>query len=214
MRRPYPLWLILFLILTALSCRLLPTSRPQPQPGPDADGDWVSDADEEKYGTDPDLVDTDGDGATDFEEIFIIGSEPTVAEEDSDGDLIRDVTETRLLNSDPDVADEDRDFDGIPDLVELEKGSDPGKMDSDGDLLSDFLELFLTETDPARADPINEFGYPVPLEPWLPQHLQGEECEINVGASIDRLLVVDPEEADFPPNDYVPGDEAIITYGL
>ncbi|MCA9974747.1 MAG: hypothetical protein KC413_03320, partial [Anaerolineales bacterium] len=68
-------------------------ARPEPQPGPDSDGDWVSDADEEKFGTNPESWDTDEDGSTDFEEIFIVGSDPTTFEGDSDEDWLRDVTE-------------------------------------------------------------------------------------------------------------------------
>ena len=187
-------------------------TRPQPQPGPDADGDWVSDADEDKFGTDSTKWDTDDDGSTDFEEIFIIGSDPTTFEGDTDEDLLRDVTE-ELVGSDPNTPDEDRDDDGIPDLVELKLGSDPGKMDTDGDLLSDFLELFLTETDPAVADPINVHGFPEPLVAWLPEHLQNVDCEVAVVFTMDEVTVPDPEEAD-SQSDLNVGDEAYIKYGL
>ncbi len=187
-------------------------ARPTPQRGPDADGDWVSDADEEKFGTDSTKWDTDGDGATDFEEIFIIGSDPVVFEGDSDEDLLRDVTE-ELVGSDPNTPDEDRDDDGIPDLVELKLGADPGKMDTDGDLLSDFLELYLTETDPASADPVNEYGFPQPLVEWLPEQLQNVECEVAVVFTVDEVAVPDPEEAD-SGNDINAGDEVYIKYGL
>jgi hypothetical protein len=44
----------------------------QPQPGPDADGDWLSAVDETKFGSDPEQIDTDGDGMTNFEEIYIL----------------------------------------------------------------------------------------------------------------------------------------------
>lgn len=188
-------------------------TRPEPQLGTDADGDWVSDADEEKFGTDLTVWDTDDDGATDFEEIFIIGSDPTAFEGHSDEDWIRDVTEINLYNSDPNQTDEDRDGDGIPDLVELKNGADPGKMDTDGDLLSDFLELYLTETDPTTADPINKYGFPQPLETWLPEHLHSVNCEVAVVFTMDEVVVVDPEEAG-SPNDINIGDEVYIKYGL
>ncbi len=187
-------------------------SRPQPQVGADADGDWVSDLDEAKFGTNESEWDSDGDGAPDFEEIFIVGSDPTVAEDDSDEDYFRDVTEKKLHGTDPNVADEDRDWDLVPDSVELKRGSDPGKADTDGDLLGDYLELYLTNTDPAVADPINEQGFPEALEPWLPEHLKNAACQAQVGASIDELRIIDPEEAD--EDDIVAGDDAIILYGL
>ncbi len=187
-------------------------SHPKPQLGPDADGDWVSDADEEKYGTDSNKWDTDEDGATDFEEIFIIGSDPVTFNADSDEDQLQDVTE-ELIGSDPNSADEDRDNDGLPDLRELKLGSDPGKMDTDGDLLSDFLELFLTNTDPAVADPITARGFPEPLLPWLPEQLQDVDCEVAVVFTMDEVYVPNPEEAD-SPNDIIPGDDTYVKYGL
>lgn len=187
-------------------------SRPRPRSGPDTDGDWVSDKDEDRYGTDPEKWDSDEDGATDFEEIFIVGSDPTKFDDDSDEDWIRDVTE-ELVGSDPNVPDEDRDDDGIPDLQELKLGADPGKMDTDGDLLSDFLELFLTETDPASPDPINKYGFPEPLVEWLPEQLQEVNCEVAVIFTMDQVYVPNPEEAD-SPNDIILGDDTYIKYGL
>lgn len=186
--------------------------RPTPQSGPDADGDWLSDADEEKFGTDPTRWDTDEDGSTDFEEVFIIGSDPAVFEGDTDEDWLRDVTE-ELVGSDPNTPDEDRDEDGIPDLRELKLGADPGKIDTDGDLLSDFLELFLTETDPAVANPIDTNGFPEPLVPWLPEQLQDVTCEVAVVFTMDQVYVPNPEEAD-SPNDIIVGDDTYVKYGL
>lgn len=187
-------------------------ARPSPQSGPDSDGDWVSDPDEDKFGTDAAKWDTDEDGSTDFEEIFIVGSDPLTAEGDSDEDTLRDVTE-KMLGSDPETADEDRDNDGIPDSIELKMGSDPGKLDTDGDLLSDFLELYLTETDPAVADPINSYGFPQPLEAWLPEQLQNVNCEVATIFTMDEVYVPNPEEAD-SASDIIPGDDTYIKYGL
>lgn len=200
--------------LEATQPALTPTpARPEPQAGPDSDGDWVSDLDEAKFGTDSTFWDTDDDGLSDFEEIFIVGSNPILADEDSDDDGLPDIMESELFGSDPNLADEDRDGDGIPDAIELQNGSDPGKMDTDEDLLSDFVELYLTETEPVQADAVNGLGYPVPLEPWLPLHLQNVACQAEVTAVIDELDVVDAEEWD-SGNDIIVGDEATINYGL
>lgn len=186
--------------------------RPMPKHGPDADGDWVSDVDEEKYGSDPLKWDTDDDGATDFEEIFIVGSDPAVFDGDTDEDFLRDVTE-EFIGSDPHLANQDRDLDGIPDLIELQLGSDPGLMDTDGDMLSDYLELFLTETDPASPDPITANGYPEPLVEWLPEQLREVKCEVAVVFTMDEIFVPNPEEAD-SPSDIILGDDTYIKYGL
>ncbi|MBP8000445.1 MAG: hypothetical protein KA314_07810 [Chloroflexi bacterium] len=188
-------------------------TRLRPQAGVDSDGDWVTDPDETQFGGSDSTWDADGDGTTDFLEIFVIGSDPSVNEGNSDEDCCRDITEQKLLGTDPNTFDEDRDGDGIPDTVELKMGSDPGKADTDGDLLSDFLEIFLTETDPALADPLTASGYPQPLLEWMPTSLQNSACRFQIGATIDELYIADPEEAD-GPNDIVVGDELIMYYGL
>ena len=194
-----------------------PTATPQPErlkptKGVDSDGDWVSDEDEELFGSDPTSWDSDGDGSSDFEEIFIVNSDPASFDQDTDDDFIRDVTE-KLVGSDPASADEDRDGDGIPDRRELKLGSDPGKIDSDGDLMSDFIELFLTETDPLEADPINSNGFPKPIVEWLPEQLEEVTCEAAVMFSMDYVEIIDPEEADAASN-INPGDDTIIKYGI
>ncbi len=85
--------------------------------GADSDGDGISDADEARYGTDPDNPDTDGDGVID-------GDEPTPGV-DSDHDGI------------PDVFDPDSDDDGVSDGQEVADGSDPTEPDTDGDGILD-----------------------------------------------------------------------------
>ena len=42
----------------------------------DTDGDDIPDWDEELFGTNPQEADSDWDGLTDFEEIFIYGTDP------------------------------------------------------------------------------------------------------------------------------------------
>ncbi|TNE90170.1 MAG: redoxin domain-containing protein [Deltaproteobacteria bacterium] len=62
----------------------------------DNDGDGLTNAQEEEYGTNPDLADSDGDGLNDLGEIGM-GTDPLLA--DSDGDGIDDGEEFEL--SDP-----------------------------------------------------------------------------------------------------------------
>lgn len=215
-RRSFIVLIFFTVVLFAVSSCQSPTasSRPRPQEGVDSDGDWVSDLDEMKYGSDPSQWDTDSDGATDFSEIFIVGSDPTVAEENSDEDCCRDITEQTLYETDPQSPDEDEDGDRIPDSVELKMGSHPGKPDTDGDLLSDFIEIFLTKTDPTIPDPIDPNGFPSPLLEWMPDKQQSMSCSYQVEATIDQLVIVDPEEADNPDSNIVGGDEAFLSYGL
>ena len=71
----------------------------------DADGDNLADDLEPNLGLDPTLIDTDGDGVADGDEINIYGSEPTAY--DSDGDGIGDGDELYNLRTDPLVWDTD-----------------------------------------------------------------------------------------------------------
>jgi len=53
----------------------------------DTDGDGLSDEDETKYKTDPNLFDTDGDGLSDREELQVYATNPLNADSDGDGFL-------------------------------------------------------------------------------------------------------------------------------
>ncbi len=116
----------------------------------DEDGDGVVDELEPAIGLDPRDWDTDGDGLSDGEEIYVyrsspfdtdtdrdtipdgdearIGSSPTM--KDTDGDGIMDPDE---VNTDPTVPDTDRDL--IPDKSEV-----GAVRDSDGDGIPDSVE--------------------------------------------------------------------------
>ena len=75
----------------------------------DTDGDGISDADEQRNGTDPASADTDGDGLTDAEEAEL-GTNPR--SHDTDGDGLRDGDE---LDLDTDPFGSDTDGDGKDD---------------------------------------------------------------------------------------------------
>lgn len=95
----------------------------------DSDNDKLIDAEETLYGTDPDNSDTDGDGYSDYDEIYILNTDPLVKNENGD-----------------------QDGDGLRDKEELELGTDPRKADTDDDGLSDFDEINEYKTDPLKAD--------------------------------------------------------------
>jgi hypothetical protein len=76
-----------------------------PASGEDLDGDNLADSLESELGLDPALIDTDGDGVADGDEITIYGTDPTVY--DSDGDTIGDGDELYNLRTDPLVWDTD-----------------------------------------------------------------------------------------------------------
>lgn len=90
---------------------------------PDDDNDGLSDVDEAVYGSNPFLVDTDGDTLGDGDEVNIHGSDPTLLDTDSDG--FDDDVEV-AAGSDPDdnqsipgVSTGDISGDGIIDAVDV-----------------------------------------------------------------------------------------------
>jgi len=93
---------------------------------PDIDADGLLYDDELAHGADPFDPDTDGDGLSDGEEVFVYGTEPGSADTDWDG--VPDDEEI-LAGTDP----LDADGDGIPTLIEVTLGLDPFDPDTDGD---------------------------------------------------------------------------------
>ncbi|MDQ3694935.1 MAG: hypothetical protein M3464_15105 [Chloroflexota bacterium] len=96
--------------------------------GADRDGDGLFDEDEETvYETDPDDPDTDGDGASDGEEVYYesdpLDRNDRPRREDTDGDGLHDADEVNLYDTDPN--DPDTDEDGIDDGEEVYDGTDP-----------------------------------------------------------------------------------------
>jgi hypothetical protein len=77
--------------------------------GEDPDGDWLTDAEEHRWGTDPHTPDTNGDGIPDGLAVAL-GLSPT--HPDMDGDGVGNATELEL-GTDP--FDADTDGDGFPD---------------------------------------------------------------------------------------------------
>lgn len=135
----------------------------------DSDSDGVPDSWEKRFGTQVAVndahLDLDGDGLSNFEE-FRLGSRPDMS--DSDGDGLPDVLErftygTRLMSSDTDAdglpdaweitndlnplfndALLDPDGDGLSNAQEYNGGppTNPRQRDSDGDGISDYAERF------------------------------------------------------------------------
>ena len=103
----------------------------------DEDKDGVSDAVEEFFGTSPETDDTDGDGLTDYTELYDTDTDPTVADSDEDGI--------------PD-GEADCDGDGLTNAEEQAAGTSSKRTDTDGDGLTDGEEVKTYGTDPLQAD--------------------------------------------------------------
>ncbi len=117
----------------------------------DADMDGLSNDDEARRGTNPQVSDSDGDGKPDGAEV-LSGSDPLNISNialDSDGDGLGDRYEqNRGLNA----KGMDSDNDGLRDDLEVVIGSNPLRVDSDGDGLSDGKEFDLG-SDPILGEP-------------------------------------------------------------
>ncbi|MEE1060979.1 MAG: VWA domain-containing protein [Ruminococcus sp.] len=103
----------------------------------DTDLDNLADDLEAAYGTDKTNKDTDGDGLSDYLEIFGFKTNPLL--KDTDGNGVND-------------GDEDFDGDKLTNSVEVSIGTKPLGSDSDDDGLSDGDEKKVYGTDPLKKD--------------------------------------------------------------
>lgn len=136
----------------------------------DQDGDKLSKREESFYGSDDTKVDTDGDGISDYDEVYgwaplsasigepynwavppRIYSDPTKA--DTDGDGLTDAQE-KTKGTDP--RNRDTDGDGIPDNTDPQPLVNPAKVDTDGDGLTDAQETQYG-TNPNNKDTDNDW---------------------------------------------------------
>lgn len=141
----------------------------------DSDGDGLSDYDEiYVHETDPLDPDTDGDGLNDYDEINVHETDPL--NEDTDDDGLSDGDEVNVHGTDP--LNTDTDDDGLSDGDEVnDSGTDPLNPDTDGDGLGDGEEVNEFNTDPLGPDTDGD-GFS-----------DGQEIEMDT----------DPLDADDPP---------------
>jgi hypothetical protein len=106
----------------------------------DSDGDGIYNFEEiNTYGTEPDQTDTDGDGINDGDEVYIYGTDPTLADTDQDG--LNDVEEVAIWGNNWNA---DYDNDGLINLIDPDSDEDgflDGQEISAGTLPSDPLSI-------------------------------------------------------------------------
>jgi hypothetical protein len=129
-----------------------PSASASPSPSPselvDTDGDGLTDEDELRaWGTDPAKYDTDGDGASDGMEVDAT-TDPLNPDMDLDG--LPDGVELRDYGTD--VRKPDTDGDGWNDVQDITFGTDPTNPDTDGDGLNDYDEIHVSRTNPLNPD--------------------------------------------------------------
>lgn len=103
----------------------------------DTDEDKLADLYEQMLGTDINDTDTDDDTLTDYEEVYVTGTNPLVYDSVTEG--VSD-------------ADADSDEDRLSNRQEITLGTNPQKADTDGDTLSDGDEVNVYHTDPLVPD--------------------------------------------------------------
>jgi outer membrane protein OmpA-like peptidoglycan-associated protein len=106
----------------------------------DDDDDGLETISEAKIGTNYLLLDTDGDGLSDAEEVGDLIDTPV----DTDSDGIIDALDTR------DELDQDKD--GLEDSLEALLNTNPAKADTDGDGISDAIEIGYNPSEPLDKD--------------------------------------------------------------
>lgn len=145
----------------------------------------------------PDYADFDNDGLSNWEEIFIYGTDPF--NDDSDGDGMPDGWEVMngLNPADPADAHEDADGDGLTNLQEYELGTDPNNPDSDGDGVWDGDEND-AGTDPNDPNDTPESGWIIltgDLEVDEPKNLNRT---LTIPAGESRVIVVLIASEEYP----------------
>ncbi len=103
----------------------------------DTDGDELPDYVEVEIGSNPNMVDTDGDGLSDGLEHYLLGLNPISVDTNGDG----------ILDN-----NEDLDQDGLTNIEELTLGTNPLMADTDTDSISDSDEVNIYHTNPIDAD--------------------------------------------------------------
>ncbi len=157
----------------------------------DTDEDGLADMYEMIFGTDPQSADTDGDTLSDYQEVYITRTDPTVYDSVTEG-----------------VSDADADSDGdeITNADEIDYGTNPQLTDTDGDALSDYDEIYVYGTDPLKDDSDGDglkdsVEIKLGLDPNNPQTFDIPDSEYQIAQPIspdnDILSSVNTEDSPY-----------------
>lgn len=165
----------------------------------DADNDEVPDVIEYLFGSDPSMDDTDGDGLSDYLEIYVLATDPTKidsnddgisdAEDDADGDGLTNIQEVNLGTN---LIVADTDHDGLSDYDEVYTydGLDPLNPDVDGDgiLDGDEIRFCLNPLDPSDAALLSSINQVLSEERYDESLLENNVALPTVSGTSDKVL--------------------------
>ncbi len=166
----------------------------------DNDEDGLLNYQELQYGTNMNAADTDEDGFTDIDEIFLLNTDPLTynADEDFDKDGLFNKEEL-VFNTN--IYDEDTDKDDLTDYEEVHQyGTEPKNPDTDEDGIKDAVEI-KWGMNPCVAENMNDDGT-VQIT-----YSQAEEGNVNATLSISLL----PEQIGSLNVEKLGGEDVILS---
>ena len=171
---------------------------------PDGDSDGLNDCEEQTWGSDPGVADTDGDGLSDGDEVHKYNTSPT--DDDYDDDGLNDGDEIKYGTG---VSDPDSDDDGLTDGDEVHvHGTVPTDSDSDDDDLTDGEEVNVYGTKPLDPDTDDDGltdGDEVHIYGTDPNDPDSDDDLLDDGTEV--LLGTDPNDGDSDDDGLVDGQD-------
>ena len=177
----------------------------------DLDNDGLTDLEEYQYSADPTTSDTDSDGLSDSNEVFVTFTDPALYDTDNDG--LVDGEDGHISTTDyPAGYDVDSDtyVDGEADVA---INTDPLNPDTDNDGLSDGLEWGDTGTDPNDYDTDNDGlvdGYDGNIS--VSTYTNGTDADLDGYVDGELDWGTDPNFYDTDADGYSDGWE--VLYGM